>query len=80
MPAKKASSKKAASKKTAAKKTSAAKTASASLVGDKLSLSFPLTAAKIAAIQRCVAKGTLRVTVNKVDLGRGRIGDAWLYD
>lgn len=70
---KKASAKKAGTTKAAAKPT-------ASLSGDKLNLSFPLTAAKIAAIHRCIAKGSLKVTVNKVDLGRGRIGESWLYD
>lgn len=71
MPAKKAS-KKASSKKTAAKK-SATKAA-------RQQLTFTLDAEKAAAIRRCLAKGTLRVTVNKADLLRGRIRDPWLYD
>jgi anti-sigma28 factor (negative regulator of flagellin synthesis) len=74
MPAKKASSKK------ASKTTSAAKTAQASIVGSKLKLDFPLSAAKVAAIQRCIAKGTLSVTINKVDLGAARLRGPWLYD
>jgi len=75
MPAKKASSKKASTKKT-----SAAKTAKASIVGSKLRLDFPLSAAKVEAIQRCIAKGTLSVTINKVDLGAARLRGPWLYD
>jgi anti-sigma28 factor (negative regulator of flagellin synthesis) len=76
---KKASTKKSASKKSVAK-SAAKKSPTASLAGETLRLKFPLDAAKAAAIRRCLAKGTLSVTVNKVDLGAGRIGDAWLYD
>ena len=72
MPAKKAA-KKASSKKTAAKKSATKKAASQSLT-------FTLDAEKAAAIRRCLAKGTLKVTVNKADLLRGRIRDPWLYD
>ncbi|HYY98077.1 MAG TPA: hypothetical protein VE642_05765 [Pyrinomonadaceae bacterium] len=72
--------KKSSTKKAAAKKTAARKAPTASLAGDRLRLHFPLDATKVAAIKRCIAKGTLSVTVNKVDLGAGRIGDAWLYD
>lgn len=75
MPAKKASSKKASAKKATPKKT-----ARAAVVGSKLQLDFPLSAAKVAAIQKCIAKGTLRVTVNKVDLGAARLRGPWLYD
>jgi anti-sigma28 factor (negative regulator of flagellin synthesis) len=71
--------KRASAKKPGTKKATAAK-ATASLSGNKLNMNFPLTAAKIAAINRCIAKGSLKVTVNKVDLGRGRIGESWLYD
>ena len=46
----------------------------------KLSLSMPLDEKKIKAIRGCIAKGQLTITVNKVDLARGRIGEAWLYD
>jgi hypothetical protein len=62
-------------KKTATKKASIA-------LGSipKLTLSMPLDAAKAKAIQRCIAKGTLKITISKVDLGAGRVGDAWLYD
>ena len=82
MVAKKASSKKRASvTKTTAKKTAAVTAiAKASIVGNKVQLDFPLDASKVAAIQRCIAKGTLRVTVNKVDLGADRLRGPWLYD
>jgi hypothetical protein len=46
----------------------------------KLTLDMPLDARKIKAIQRCIAKGTLKITVNKVDLSTGKLGDGWLYD
>lgn len=45
-----------------------------------MTLEMPLDEKKIKAIQRCIDKGTLKITVNKVDLGTGRLGDAWLYD
>ncbi|MGH2720379.1 MAG: aminopyruvatide family RiPP [Actinomycetota bacterium] len=31
-------------------------------------------------MQKCLEKGQLTITVSKVDLASGRIGDAWLYD
>ena len=74
MPAKKAS-KKASSKKAAKKKTGKAAAASS-----KVKLDFPLDTQTIAAIHRCIAKGTLRVTVNRVDLSAGRLRGPWLYD
>jgi hypothetical protein len=46
----------------------------------KLTINMPLDAKKIRAIQKCIEKGTLSITVSKVDLAAGRIGDAWLYD
>lgn len=46
----------------------------------KLHLRMPLDAKKIKAIQRCIEKGELTITVTKVDLAAGRIGEAWLYD
>jgi hypothetical protein len=46
----------------------------------KLTLEMPLDAAKVKAIQKCIAKGTLKITVSKVDLAAGRAGDPWLYD
>ena len=62
-----------ASKKTAAKK-GAKKTAAMA------KLSFPIDAEKAEAIKRCLAKGTLTVTVSKADLGRARVGDPYKYD
>lgn len=46
----------------------------------KLTLSMPLDAKKVAAIQKCIGKGTLTITVNKVDLATGKLGAGWLYD
>ena len=46
----------------------------------KLTLRMPLDAKKVAAIQKCLKKGELKITVSRVDLASGRIGDAWLYD
>ena len=46
----------------------------------KLTLNMPLDARKIAAIQRCIDKGQLTLTVNKVDLATGKLGAGWLYD
>lgn len=46
----------------------------------KLTLNMPLDARKIAAIQKCIDKGQLTLTVNKVDLATGKLGAGWLYD
>jgi len=46
----------------------------------KITLSMPLDDRKIKAIQKCIAKGTLEVTVSRVDLASGAVGDPWLYD
>jgi len=46
----------------------------------KLTLEMALDDAKIKAIQRCIEKGTLKITISKVDLAAGRAGDPWLYD
>jgi anti-sigma28 factor (negative regulator of flagellin synthesis) len=46
----------------------------------KLTLEMPLDAARVKAIQRCIEKGTLKITISKVDLAAGRAGDPWLYD
>jgi hypothetical protein len=45
-----------------------------------LKVEFPLDEKKIAAIQRCIAKGKLSLTLSRVDLSAGKIGEAWLYD
>ena len=70
------------SKKRASKKPAAGKGPSVTITGaiPKLKMDFPLDEKKIAAIQRCVAKGQLSVTVSRVDLAAGRLGEAWEYD
>ena len=45
-----------------------------------LKLAFPLDEKKIAEIQRCIAKGTLAITISRVDLVGGRLGDPYKYD
>lgn len=72
-----ATSKKSASKSKKASKKTAKKPAKAAA---KHKVEFTLDAERIAAIQRCLDKGTLRVTVNRADLLRGRVKDPWLYD
>lgn len=64
------------------KSTGAKKSPTLTLTGTlpKLTLNMPLDARKIKAIQKCIEKGSLSITVSKVDLAAGRIGDAWLYD
>lgn len=48
---------------------------------DKLTFDFPLDQEKIAAIQRCLAKGKLTITVSEVDFGSDRLRAAWqAYD
>jgi anti-sigma28 factor (negative regulator of flagellin synthesis) len=78
---KKPAAKKAAAKK-AAKKSVKAGAASIMLGGTipKMHLSMPLDKKKIAAIHRCIEKGTLKVTLSKVDLAGGKLGGGWLYD
>ena len=73
---KKPAAKKAAKKAT--KKAAKAGPASITLAGaiPKLHLSMPLDKKKIAAIQRCIEKGTLNVTLSKVDLAAGKLGSA----
>jgi len=46
----------------------------------KVKLQMPLDEKKIRALQRCIKKGTLSITISRVDLAAGRIADAWLYD
>jgi anti-sigma28 factor (negative regulator of flagellin synthesis) len=46
----------------------------------KIHLSMPLDDKKIKAIQKCIEKGTLEVTINRVNLAAGEVGDSWLYD
>ena len=67
-----------------AKKKSArrAKSPRISLLGaiPKVQLTMPLDARKIAAIKRCLDKGTLTITMSRVDFASGRLRDPWLYD
>lgn len=74
--------KKAAKKAAPKKKAAVAKAATVQLSGTipKLQLNMPLDAKKIAAIQRCIEKGTLTVSLSKVDLTGGKLGGPWLYD
>jgi hypothetical protein len=46
----------------------------------KLTVSMPLDEKKIKAIHKCIEKGMLEVTLSKVDLATGDVGDSWLYD
>ena len=71
-----ASKKRASKKSKASAKTSAKKATTAA----KHRVEFALDPEKVAAIQRCLEKGTLRVTVNRADLLKGRVKDPWLYD
>lgn len=73
---KRASAKKYSGKKSSAKKR---KARGAPRTGN-VTLGFTLDDEKIAAIQRCLAKGTLNVTVSRAALTTGRIRDPWLYD
>lgn len=52
----------------------------ASNVIPKMTLNMPVDARRAKAIQKCLENGNLRITVNKVDLAAGRLGDGWLYD
>ena len=63
------------SKKKAAKKGTKKAAASA-----KVSLAFPVDTEKAEAIKRCLAKGSLRVTVSKGDLSRARLGAIYIWD
>lgn len=68
-------SKKSSKKKAAKKGTKKAVAATA-----KVRLDLPLDAERMEAIKRCLAKGSLRITVSKADLGRARLRDPYLYD
>lgn len=76
-----ATKKRASAKKSSGKKSSAKKgKAKAAARTGKVTLGFTLDDEKIAAIQRCLAKGTLNVTVSRAALTSGRVKDPWLYD
>jgi anti-sigma28 factor (negative regulator of flagellin synthesis) len=64
------------SKKKAAKKGAKKSVASRA----KVKLNLPIDAERIEAIKRCLAKGTLTVTLSKADIGRARLGDPYQYD
>jgi HSP20 family molecular chaperone IbpA len=67
------------SKKTSKKKAAKKGTKKAAKSG-RVSLAFPVDAEKAEAIKRCLAKGTLTVTLSKADLSRARVGDPYKYD
>jgi hypothetical protein len=46
----------------------------------KLTIEAKLDEAKVKAIQRCLEKGTLKITISKVNLGVARDDQPWLYD
>ncbi len=76
-----ATTRKTSAKKAVTKKKAAPAAASISMgVIPKMHLSMPLDAKKIAAIHRCIEKGTLTVKLTKVDLIGGKLGGGWLYD
>ncbi len=70
----------ATSKKTSKKKAAKKGTKKAAAATRRVSLSFPVDAEQVEAIKRCLAKGTLTVTVSKADLSRARVGDPYKYD
>jgi anti-sigma28 factor (negative regulator of flagellin synthesis) len=72
-----ASKKKAASKKKS-KSTAAAITLKGAI--PKMTLELPLDDDKIAQIKRCIAKGKMSISVSRVDLIKGRLGDPYKYD
>lgn len=64
-----------------AKKAASSSKPTVKLAGaSKLTVTMPLDATKVKAIQRCIDKGTLKITLNKVDLSTGKLGAGWLYD
>ncbi len=54
--------------------------AKAQSADDKMIVNVPLDAEKIQAIQKCLAKGTLRIEMNKHAATVGVTKDPWLYD
>jgi anti-sigma28 factor (negative regulator of flagellin synthesis) len=72
MPTSKKYSKKKAAKK-GTKKAAAATSA-------KVRLNLPIDDERVEAIKRCLAKGSLRITLSKADIGRARLSDPYLYD
>ena len=68
------------SKKTSKKKAAKKGTKKAAATTGRATLRFPVDAAQVEAIKRCLAKGTLTVTLSRADLGRARVGDPYKYD
>ena len=66
------------SKKTSKKK--AAKKGTKKAATSRVNLAFPVDPEKAEAIKRCLAKGSLRVTVGKAELSRARLSDPYLWD
>jgi len=62
-----------------AKKTGPSKASIAANV-PKLTLEAQLDEAKVKAIKRCIEKGSLKITISKMDLIGPRGGESWLYD
>jgi hypothetical protein len=54
--------------------------AKAQSADDKVMVNVPLDAEKIRAIQKCLAKGTLRIEMSKAAATVGETKDPWLYD
>lgn len=51
------------------------------VVDHRVDLHFEVDSAKVAAIKRCLDKGKLTITVNRVDLSAiGRAGNGYEYD
>jgi anti-sigma28 factor (negative regulator of flagellin synthesis) len=50
-------------------------------IDQKMDLHFELDAEKVAAIKKCLEKGKLTISINKVDLtSLGRSGNPYIYD
>ena len=67
------------SKKTSKKKAAKKGTKKAAATS-KVNIAFPVDAERTEAIKRCLAKGSVRVTMSKADIGRARLGDPYLWD
>ncbi|HEX3251110.1 MAG TPA: hypothetical protein VHS05_16875 [Pyrinomonadaceae bacterium] len=68
------------SKKTSKKKAAKKGTKKAVAATAKVRLNLPIDAERVEAIKRCLAKGTLTVTLSKADLTRARLRDPYAYD
>jgi hypothetical protein len=67
---------------TSKKKASSRKVPTISAEGGipKITLDMPLDEKQVESIKRCLAKGKLTITISRVDLAAGRLGEAWKYD